>query len=175
MKDVMIDFETFGTGAKALVCQIGACYFDRKTGELGQSFKRNVDVQEMQKLGFEIEASTVLWWLQQSAEARTSLANGFKTSPLSAFTALNEFLKDAEQIWSHATFDYVILNETLKHLNIKASYSFRSARDIRTLLDLVEFKKEDYPVRSGTHHDAYDDCIYQIEYVVKALNKIRGS
>ena len=43
MKDVMIDFETLGNSNNAVVVQIGACYFDRKTGEIGYKFETNID------------------------------------------------------------------------------------------------------------------------------------
>ncbi len=43
MRDCMIDFETLGTGPDAAIIQVGACYFDRVTGEIGATFKRNFD------------------------------------------------------------------------------------------------------------------------------------
>jgi len=39
MKDVMLDVETLGTKSTAAIIQIGACYFDRETGEIGDKFK----------------------------------------------------------------------------------------------------------------------------------------
>jgi len=70
MKDVMIDFETFGNGKHACLCQIGAVYFDSTTGELGAEYKANIDAANHSKLGGDLDADTVYWWLAQSIEAR---------------------------------------------------------------------------------------------------------
>jgi hypothetical protein len=51
MKDVMLDIETFGNGKHAAICQIGACYFDRSNGEIGATFKVNVDARSAEKSG----------------------------------------------------------------------------------------------------------------------------
>jgi hypothetical protein len=63
MKDVMIDFETFGKVPNKCLSQIGAVYFDRVTGELGNKFKASIDARTHQALGGAIDADTVYWWL----------------------------------------------------------------------------------------------------------------
>lgn len=175
MKDVMIDLETFGNGKDACVVQIGACYFDRVTGEIGKKFKVNIDAESAVRSGAVIDASTVYWWLSQDQKAIQSVIADPKVSIELAFKSLNVFLENAETIWSHATFDFVIIMETFKRLEIKPSFSFRSARDIRTLTDLAEMKKENFPRDTGVHHDALDDAIYQVKYCVPCLNAISRS
>lgn len=174
MKDVMLDFETFGNGNNACVVQIGACYFDRVTGEIGAKFKCNVDAQSATESGAKIDASTVYWWLSQSKEAVYSVTADPKKSVTDAFLELNNFLKDSKCIWSHATFDFVILSETLKRLGIKPLFSFRAARDIRTLVDLADIDLKELPRNTGVHHDGLDDAIYQVNYCVVALNLLRN-
>lgn len=171
MKDVMLDFETFGNGKNAAVCQVGAIYFDRKTGELGKQFYCNIDVRTAVKSGAEIDADTVYWWLGQAREAQESVTSGQLFDINVVFKDLNEFLADANAIWSHATFDFVILQETIKRLGIKPKYSFRAARDIRTLNDLAP-RVSDGAIFEGTPHDALDDCKNQIKYVVKQLGSL---
>lgn len=174
MKDVMIDFETFGNGKNALVVQVGAVYFDRYTGETGEELKINFDARSVVRSGGEIDADTVYFWLAQSREAIDSFTKGELLDVTQGIAALNDFLKKATWIWSHATFDFVILTETLKRLNIKPNFSYRAARDIRTLVDLAgDNVKKDF-TREGVHHDALDDCKFQIKYCVSALRKVQG-
>lgn len=158
----MIDFETFGTSPNACVVQIGAASFD-KTKQL----KININPQDAQRNGARIDADTVMWWLKQSDAARNSLSTPPGIEEFLAWQQLNDFLKDAQEIWSHATFDFVILAEALKRLGIKPSFSYRCARDIRTLQALhpPQVKVE----RKGVHHDALDDCLHQIDYCMVSL------
>ena len=171
-KDVMIDLETLGNGKNACVVQIGACYFNRETGEIGDKFKVNVDAESAMRSGADMDASTVYWWLSQSPEAIASIIAQPRVSIEQAFTDLNVFLSGARAIWSHATFDFVTITETYKRLNIKPLFGFRAARDIRTLVDLAKITV-DGRVRIGTHHDGLADAIHQVGYCVEALNKIK--
>lgn len=169
MKDVMLDFETFGNGPDAVVCQIGACYFDRTTGEIGETFKVNVNARTSKG---ELDADTVYWWLSQSDEARKSLTGGM-TLEILAFANLNRFLEKSKAIWSHATFDFVLLTETLKRLGIEPAFGYRAARDIRTLIDLADVDTRDFQ-REGVAHDALEDCKFQVKYCVAAMKKLIG-
>lgn len=174
MKDVMLDFETLGVSTEAVVCQIGACYFDKNTGEIGEKFKVNVDAIDAVKSGAIINPDTVYWWLDQSKEAQNSILAHPRKPIREAFEELNTFLSKAEAIWSHATFDYVILQQTMRRLDIKTKYHYRTARDIRTLVSLAHLSAKKEATREGVHHDALDDCIYQVKYCVMALNKLKG-
>lgn len=171
MRDVMIDFESFGNGKHACVSSVGACYFDRTTGEIGKTLKINIDARTSQRSGGEIDADTVYWWLSQSPEAIAAMVTDLK--PIDeAMIELNDFLEGAGAIWSHATFDFVMLTETLKRLNMKPKFGFRAARDIRTLLDLAGKKPPKAKSREGIHHDPLADCIFQVGYCVDALKRL---
>lgn len=176
MSSVMLDFETFGNTSDGAVVQIGACYFDEKTGEIGETFYMNVDADSSIKSGGTMNGDTVYWWMQQSQEARDSVCKEPRVDCHFAFNQLNNFLTEAKAIWSHATFDFVILTNTLKRLHLKPSFSFRATRDIRTLTALANVKKSDMRgiERKGIHHDAQSDCLYQVKYCVYALNQIRA-
>jgi hypothetical protein len=170
VKDVMLDFETLGNGKHAAVCQIGAVVFDRKTGEIRKEFKSNVDARSSVDYGGELDADTVYWWLSQSQEAIESFTKGDLEKIVPAFERLNDFLEDADAIWSHASFDFTILMDTMRRLRIKPKFSFRASRDIRTLVDLAGGKRSF--MREGTHHDALADCRFQVRYCVDAFNRI---
>jgi hypothetical protein len=157
--------------------QIGACYFDRKTGEIGETFLIDIDADSSARAGFKFDASTVFWWLQQSDETRRSVFGSelSRTDVREAINEFNSFSKKAKAIWSHATFDFVIIMNHFDRLNIKPNFHYRAARDLRTLTDLANLQREDFEKykRVGVHHNALDDCIYQVKYAVDCLNKIQ--
>jgi len=167
MKDVMLDIETLGTRCSSAIIQIGACYFDRTTGEVGECFKMNIHSEYDDR--FTYDWRTVSRWLLQSQEARESVATA-GTKLDASLERLTRFLKDAECIWSHATFDMPILTHAYEVCGMEFPIPYRGMRDIRTLTDIADHRgtKE----REGVHHDALDDCIFQVGYCVEALNKI---
>lgn len=173
MKDVMLDLETFGNGKHKCVSQIGACYFDRETGEIGKTFECNVDAVSAVKAGGELDAQTVYWWLSQSREAIDSVIAEPRLDIRDAFNQLNDFLAPAKAIWSHATFDFVTIQETFKMLGIHTKFHYRTARDLRTVVDLGRVTV-DKQVREGLHHNGLADCKFQVKYCVAALQKIAG-
>ena len=170
MKDVMIDLETLGTKSTAAIVQIGACYFDRETGEIGQTLKLNI--QYPNGFGpFTVDFGTVSWWLQQGEEARSSIL-GNAMYIAEAMEILRDFLKGADNLWAHATFDLPIIQHAFDFCNFKNPVHFRGMRDIRTLMDLADHRST--VERTGTHHDALDDCKFQVQYCVEALNKLKA-
>ena len=171
MTDVMIDIETLGNGKNAIPVQIGAVYFDRVTGDIGREFKANIDARDAAKEGCEFDADTVYWWLSQSREAIDSITTGDLRKIRPVFLGLYNFLDDAKAIWSHATFDFVIIQETYKLLDF-GPLKYRKARDIRTLTDLAGVNPKDFK-REGLHHDALDDAKFQVKYCVEAFKKLR--
>jgi hypothetical protein len=165
MKDIMLDLETLGNGKNACIVQIGACYFDRYTGEIGKTFKVNVGAGS--DFNGDIDAKTVYWWLEQSDVARNE-----KLPLVEALTQFNTFTTGASQIWSHATFDFVAICEAYRRCKIQPTFKYKIARDIRTLVDLARVTLDDHK-RDGVHHDALDDCFHQVKYCVAAFNALK--
>ena len=168
----MLDLEALGNGKNACIVQIGACYFDRDTGEIGETFKVNVCAHSATDSGAELDAQTVYWWLTQSREAIDSIVAQPRVDITVAMHDLNSFLSKAKCIWSHATFDFVIVTETFRRLRIKPLFSYSTCRDIRTLVDMAKLTI-DKTERTGLHHDALADCEHQVKYCVKAFSNIK--
>lgn len=170
----MLDFETLGNGEHKCLCQVGAIYFDSVTGELGESFKANIDAASHEAAGGKLDAATVYWWLRQSQAARESICAEPRLPVIEAMNSLNDFLAPAARVWSHSTFDFVLLQDTLRLLGIKPKVSYKKGLDLRTLV-YVSRTTMDKTDRTGTHHDALEDCKHQVKYAVKALNAVRMS
>ncbi len=169
MRRVMLDLETLGSSANAAIIQIGACWFN-VDGDIIEMFKRTIDFQSAIDSGGEVNGNSINWWLQQSEAARLSVVGDDLVSyPITqAMIDTNTFLEDADEIWSHATFDFTILTETFRRLKIKLSFKYRCTRDIRTLCALYT-GTHPRPAREGAHHDALDDAVYQAKYVAVML------
>lgn len=178
MKDVMIDIETMGNTNNAPIIQIGAAYFDFESKDISDPYLINVNLADAIANGAKPDGSTILWWLSQSKEARESLTA--KDTPMFkeafALADFNKYVKKAKRVWSHATFDFVILCESMKRCGIKPNMHYRSARDIRTLVWMTGDSKsvvESTPAR-GVAHNALSDVMFQIDYCRKAYKMIKG-
>lgn len=70
MNHLMIDLETMGNKPSAPIVSIGAVIFDPSTGEFGPDFYRVVSLKSSVDGGAVPDADTIMWWMQQSEEAR---------------------------------------------------------------------------------------------------------
>ena len=171
MANMMLDIETFGTSVDAVIVQIGAAYFNRGTGEVGETFKANIDANSCVEEGFTIDADTVYWWMHQRREAMESIMKPPLVVIRSGLSYFNEFAKKADKVWCHATFDFPLIMNYMKKLKIYPNFRYTAARDIRTLTDLGKHDWEKHE-RKDTHHDALADCLFQIKYCMDCINYI---
>jgi hypothetical protein len=165
--DLMIDIETLGTGTNSVVTQIGAVYFDRYTGEVGEKLGVNIQVQDALNLGLVVDAGAIKFWIEQPQ--CTWLKEPVPVSK--ALQLLRDFYVKDTEAWSHATFDFPILANMYYTFGQKFPIPYRKLRDIRTLVDLAN-SPYNVPNKPKTH-DAVDDCLYQIEYCVYCFNKLK--
>lgn len=172
MEHISFDLETLGNTSNAPIVQIGAVKFNND-GVILDSFKRNIDIESLEKFNFKVNYNTIKWWLNQDKAAIDSVFNN--TYSVSIFTALEDFQKwigkpNNYVYWSHATFDPPILVNNFIMVGLKNIIPYKLYRDIRTLIYLTgktETKRE------GIHHDALDDAKFQAEYINEALKKIK--
>ena len=174
MRDVMIDLETMANSHDSTIIQFGGAWFDRHTGEIGKKTEFNVELQGEMEAGFQVNASTITWWMGQSQEAQKSvMSQDNMVDSITAVTMMNEFLRGSSAIWCHATFDMPIVSNHLATYPVIPSFGYWSCRDLRTLVDLAEIKV-DKSKQTGVAHSALADCLFQIEYTVEAFQKIEG-
>jgi len=171
MNHITFDLETLGNGYNAPVVQIGAVKFTNE-GSIIDQFEATINWQDLKKYDFDIDYSTIQWWIQQSEEARTALFTG---SIMNLKKALNEFRKwigDVKEYhyWSHATFDAPILANVCRQVGVDVFIPFRLQCDIRTLTMLAG--RVDIE-RLGVAHNALDDAIYQSQYISLMLQKLK--
>jgi len=172
--DMMLDIETMGVTMKAAIVQIGAAYFNRVTGEVGDTIRINIDANTCVDYGFAVEPDTMYWWMQQGGKSVASILKPPLVNIASGLAYFNEFAKKADKVWCHATFDFPLIMVYYKKHGIYPNFRFTAARDIRTLTDLGNHDWDNLPEREGVEHDALDDCLFQIKYCMKCINSICG-
>lgn len=165
MKNVMVDLETLGNGSNAVIISIGAAVFDNYS--VGDTFYVNVDPQSCVDAGLKMDVSTVMWWMQQTEQARAVFKKD--NSPLEV--ALGEFsawYPAGAALWGNgATFDNVILSNAYRAVGVKQPWDFWNDRCYRTLKSMYPHIKLE---RSGVAHNALDDAKSQALHAVRILN-----
>lgn len=173
--DIMIDIETFGQGYNAVVVQVAMSYFNRETGEIGDSTIINIDANDSLKYGFEMDKDTLDWWATQPKEVFDSLSvNAIPVEE--ALANIKKFIKFGALIWCHSTFDAPILGNMYRRVygaNKSVPWGYKNVRDIRTLCDLSKINLELYDWEKEKTHNAGDDVRFQIKYVTDACNMIK--
>jgi exodeoxyribonuclease VIII len=166
---VMVDLETMGNKADAAIIAVSAVRFSTEHGTLSR-FYRVVGLESSLRCGGRVDASTIVWWMQQSNEARSAITEGER---LDLAVVLQEFTawmpEETTSVWGNgAAFDNVILRGAYERLGLQPPWPFWADRCYRTLKVLhpeVPF------VRQGTHHHALHDAESQALHLIQILKR----
>ena len=175
-RHVMVDLETMGKNSNAPVVSIGAVLFDPATGFLGETFYKVVSLESAVSWGAEIDPSTVIWWMKQSSEARSEIANDNAIQLDDALLQFSEFVfenipggYETAQIWGNgATFDNTILRSSFERACLDCPWDYRNDRDVRTMVELgkaIGFDAKTSTPFEGERHNALADAQHQARYV----------
>jgi hypothetical protein len=162
---IMLDLETWGTGNKATIVSIGACKFD--ADNIIDAFHVGVDPESCAALGLEVDAGTILWWMDpQQREALDAWLQLERVDLASALVGFDLWCKSEPGViamWGNgSTFDNVILRSAFAAAGLEYPVKFWQDACYRT-------KKNEAPdvqmVREGQHHKALDDAISQAKHL----------
>ena len=169
----MVDLETMGKGPEAAIVAIGVVEFDLETSDIGRTFYAKVSLESAMEHGGKVDASTVMWWLQQSDEARAELCTD-QEHIIDALVGLSRWMRDCcpleeRRVWGNgATFDNVILKSAYENCSFDVPWKHWGDRCYRTVKNMVP----DIPlVRRGVHHNALDDALSQAEHLIRLIGK----
>lgn len=174
--DVMLDLETLSTAPNAMILSIGAVKFNRNTKQISEDkFYRVIDINTYEKLDFDIDPATVLWWFKQSDEARKSFTENPR--PIGdVLVEFNSWFDNSIYLWSHgASFDAVILGEVYKKYHLIPPWKFWNIRDTRTVYELgkTSITNKDRS-EVGIAHNSLYDAIVQVNVLFRALKSLRN-
>jgi len=162
--NVMVDLETMGNGSNAAIIAIGAVRFNEA---ITARFYKVVSLQSSLEAGLEITAGTVMWWMQQSYQARAQF-NGAKISLGKALIAFSRWVGEDPVVWGNgATSDNVILSNAYKACILKRPWSYKADRCYRTLRNM---RPDIEPVYTGVAHRAVDDAESQALHLIRILS-----
>jgi len=169
---IMIDVETMGIGTAPPLLSLGAVAFN--DGGIFLRFHEHIDLQSCIDAGLVPTASTMLWWLEQSDEARQKITQGQKDSyPVGHVLGLffnwiydvYEGLAEDCFVWSYGSnADIRWLDEICEKLNINTPWSYRNIGCYRTLCHM--FPMVPYNHR-GVRHDALADAKSQANHLIE--------
>ena len=181
MIHAMIDIETLSTSTNAVIVSIGAVPFNFETEEVyrDSEFYTNVSAASCMKSGLDVNASTVVWWMEQPDEVRLPVF-GREARPgktlYSALLHLSEWYADvgADTVWARGSdFDIAILRTAYDAVNLDPPWDFWKVRDLRTLEDLAGGAAY-LPPRTGVTHNALDDAVYQAECAIVLERRLQN-
>jgi exodeoxyribonuclease VIII len=132
----------------------------------------NIDPHDSRRLGFKENFDTMLWWMWQSKAAQNAVLDNPKPL-MEVFGEFSKFAKEAEDVWSHATFDFAIVTEAYKSVGLELPFHYKTSRDLRTICKLAKIDLKNH-IRVGVHHNGLDDCITQVGYTVECLKKLKA-
>jgi len=169
----MVDIETMGNKSRSAIISIGAVNFDMITGETGRRFYCNVSLQSCLDAGLIVNADTILWWMQQSEDARMSLI-GNNISLKTALINFHNWLAECPEkyeIWGNGSrFDLGLLDDAYNSIGEKTPWMYWQERDVRTLVAFNPSLKKS--IINDLPHDTISDCLYQIKYCSAIYNSI---
>jgi hypothetical protein len=183
----MVDIETFGNGNRSVITSIGAVALSIDTNEADFGlFYVTVDPSSCSKIGMEMDASTIQWWLKQSDEARAAISHDNGLPIEVALGMLHEWYKQCQckELWGNgATFDNVILDSAYRlaadadktHAGkpITPPWGFREHSCYRTLRK--HFPNCQEGIENTVKHHALSDAIYQAKILQRILKKIAAA
>lgn len=176
MKNIMIDIETLDTHPGGVILSIAAVSFGI-FGVHTTKYYQNIDVLSSVMAGFTVDPKTVAWWNKQDLTT-FNIFKG-KTTPIrNALAHLSEFIRKDDQVWAKGPdFDLVLLSHAYDKLGMRVPWSFRNARDVRTMLWMgkalgINLEEGMKPV-PFTKHFALDDAIYQANQVAALVRKVK--
>lgn len=187
----MVDIETLGD----LILSIGAVRFTLDDAVehlfvLENQFHVHIQPASCEAVGLKPDAATVLWWMQQSQEARDAVCHPPSQTILAvALEDLRRFCDLTGELAAHrlgngdapavtiwckgAGYDFPKLEAAYKAVGAKLPWHFRHEQCYRTMKSNFPGVKE--PKRTGTHHDALDDAIHQARHLRDILMRLHSS
>lgn len=166
----MIDIETMDIETTAVVLSVGVVIYDPLTDTRDHidscpAMYRVLDIREQVGRGRTIGGDTMVWWTQQSAEARKVFTEQPRTHPIAVLSGVSVLLKEynVQHVWGNGSdFDNAIINNLAKSFGQHTPLNYKHNRCFRTLKAMMGHHIPAHATAPmGTHHNALDDAVYQ--------------
>jgi hypothetical protein len=173
MDNIMLDLETLDVRPTGVIVSLGAVWFG--DGRTGATFYGVFDLEDQVRYGRTMNPSTLRWWLKQTPEAR-AVFNAPPTRSSQVLADFVDFLGEGTRyckVWGNgADFDNVMLGSLYETYGVPRPWNYGNNRCFRTLKNIGIAQGVIQPDRTGTHHNALDDAIYQAEWANAIFDKL---
>jgi hypothetical protein len=180
----MLDIETLGTNAGAIVLSIGAVKFSGKalasneSEKFGEEFYAVLDINTQLLKCRTRDDATVAWWQKQPIEARKeAFDNPHREDTLAVLNRFYDFLSNDFAfdaiVWGNGSdFDNAIVADLYRSYGFKElPWMFWNNRCFRTFKS--EFKSiASEPLFEGVKHHALHDAKHQARWLQQIKSKI---
>ena len=173
---LMVDLETMGKKPGAPIVSIGAVFFDPASGKTGAEYYQVINLESSMSFGARPDASTILWWLKQSPEARSAIVLDDTVGLVEALEQFLDFIAENAangsknvQLWGNgSSFDCSLLEAAFELADTPFPIAHWNYRDVRTVVELGKAiglnSRYDIPFE-GDQHNALADARHQVKYV----------
>lgn len=178
--NLMVDIESLGKAPDGIILSIGACKFDPTETAVAPAdlFYVNISIESSMESGFSINPETLLWWLNQSDEARKQI----QVDPQKIEAAIGSFYDWVKQyknpyVWANGTsYDLTMLRYAFDVTGFSCPWVWRNEmcmRSIRHIGRQLGIPYGEYKANTTrTIHNALDDAILQAEYVTAVMKRV---
>lgn len=166
----IVDLETLGIRPTSKIISIGAVIFDTDGLTIKDTFYRNIKKASFENTkAFTEDASTALWWSQQSKESKAIL-NENQVMLVDALIDLKNWLPSGIRVWGNgAAFDNAILSHAYAINRIPVPWAFANDRCYRTIRN--QYKDVPYDKFEGIPHYALDDAKAEALHLIKIIKE----
>lgn len=173
MNHIMIDVESLGTVADAVIMSIGAAKFDLDSDKLDDlGFYASVSIDSNLERKRRIQEDTLIWWMNQG-DAAKGVFNEHKQTLEQALDGLTDWIGDDEYcIWSNgADFDLPMIAHAYTSMFKTVPWKFWNSRCFRTYKNLPGAKNVKVPFE-GIKHNAMFDAVHQARHAQAIQKKL---
>jgi len=175
MKHIMVDLETLGTVADAVIMSIGAVKFDLDSDNYDDNgFYASVSVDSNLMMKRRVQEDTLMWWLKQPAEAQHVFHEG-KDILEEALEEFSDWIgTDDYCMWSNgADFDLPMLAHAFTQHQKEVPWKFWNSRCFRTYKTLPQARQVSY-TPTGIKHNAMADALNQVRHLQAIQRVVSG-
>lgn len=170
---IMIDIETLGQQPGSVITSIGAVRFNHE--HTLDEFSVCVDPVSCEDAGLRLDAQTVMWWFDQSQDARSAWMAQDTVKLEYALMELREWIVrsgDDIEIWGNgANFDPVLLESAFRVARIDVPWKFWQVRCFRTIKCLLPWTE--LRVFPQVEHDSIEDARAQAKWLLNIEHQFR--
>lgn len=162
----MIDLETLGTTADAVIMSVGAVKFDIDSDALDNNgFYAGVSIDSNLEMKRRVQEDTLIWWFSQDHEAQKVFTEA-KQTLRETLHALADWMGDGDyQVWSNgADFDIPMLAHAYAQHMIEIPWKFWNSNCFRTYKKLPQAKLVKFAA-AGVKHNALSDAVNQAKHL----------